>query len=158
MSVLQHHDSHDRVYPSVYQYLVGLLIETNRRHRAAAESIVNEIGLHRSQHHLLMYLSQHDQLLSQKQIADDFQISPAAVATGLKKLEREGYILRCINPGDNRYNTIRITAKGLAVVNQSKESFEAIDRAMFHGLTDEEISQYTRLMTKLQNNLSTFRK
>jgi len=151
-------DANGRVFHNVYQYLVIKLIDTNRRHRAATERIVDEIGLHRGQHQLLMYLSQHDQFLSQKQIADDFQISPAAVATGLKKLEKDGYITRCAHPDDNRYNTIRVTEKGLDIVKKSCECFDRIDRAMFNGLTDEEISVYANLMDRLQENLAAFLK
>ena len=151
-------DANGRVFHSIYQYLVIKLIDTNRRHRAATESIVDEIGLHRGQHQLLMYLSQHDHFISQKQIADDFQISPAAVATGLKKLEKDGYITRAAHPEDNRYNTIRVTEKGLAIVKKSCESFDRIDRAMFDGLTEEELAVYERLLDKLQSNLSAFLK
>ena len=78
--------------------------------------------------------------------------------TGLKKLERDGYITRAAHPEDNRYNTIRVTEKGLAIVKKSCESFDRIDRAMFDGLTEEELAVYERLLDKLQSNLSAFLK
>ena len=81
--------------------------EVHRWHRKAMEQKLNRTGIHRAQHQILMYLSDHPQS-SQKQIAEDFQISQPAVGVSLKKLEKGGgtqYIQTHIGVG---YRMLRV--------------------------------------------------
>ena len=73
---------------------VGQFLRLDRMHRAAIERQVGEIGLHRSQHRLLMFLNRHEQTPSQAELARFLEISPPAVTNSLKRLETEGYICR----------------------------------------------------------------
>ena len=85
--------------------------EVHRWHRKAMEQKLNRTGIHRAQHQILMYLSDHPQS-SQKQIAEDFQISQPAVGVSLKKLEQGGYIQRVVDSEDNRYHQVTLTERG----------------------------------------------
>jgi DNA-binding MarR family transcriptional regulator len=80
-------------------------------------------------------------------------ISPAAVTTTLKKLEREEYISRSMTDEDNRKNEIRITEKGLSKVVESRAVFESTDTEMFAGFTPEEIATFISFMERLDRNL-----
>ena len=82
-----------------------------RMHRKAIENKLNNVGVHKSQNMILMHLYNSDSELSQKDIAKHFEISPAAVAVSLKKLECGGYIERNLNKDDNRFNKISITER-----------------------------------------------
>ena len=61
-------------------------------HRSVFESNVASLGIHQSQHHLLFHIAKSGETPSQKEIAEHFKISPAAVAVSLKKLESGGFI------------------------------------------------------------------
>ena len=122
-------------------------------HHAAIEGRVSKLGFHHSQHRMLMHLARYEHIPSQKELADAMGISPAAVTTTLKRLEKEGYIARTVTDEDNRRNEIRITDAGLAAVGESRALFEAVDRRMFSGLTEEELKTFTALLERMRDNL-----
>ena len=55
--------------------------EIHRWHRKALETRLNRTGLFRAQHQILMYVAKHPQS-SQKNIAEEFKISPNKAAAG----------------------------------------------------------------------------
>ena len=124
-------------------------------HRKAIERWATDAGMHRSQHRMLMYLSKQDSTPSQKQLAERFEISPAAVAVTLKKLEADGYIERgkSTEHSDSRYNEIRITESGRQATVQSRKYFSHVDREAFKDFSDEELELFTSLLCRMQNNL-----
>ena len=133
---------------------VNLLIQTSRMHRNLVETNVkHEIGIHRTQHMILMHLAAHDSLMSQKALARHLNISAAAVTGALKKLELDGYISRCAG-GDNRYNEITITELGRQVVVNSRRLFQIIDKSLFEGFCDEEISFFVSYLERIKNNIN----
>lgn len=102
---------------------------------------------------ILMYLYRCKDKISQKDIAEHFEISAAAVAVSLKKLENGGYIRRRCAESDNRFNEIEITDKGKEVVDYSQNSFEAIDMKTFEGITEEDKQKLADLLDKVICNL-----
>ncbi len=143
----------DRIPASPHMDAVRLLIRVTRRHHACIERRVGDLGIHHSQHRMLMHLAQADHIPSQKELAAALGISPAAVAGALKQLEREGYIARTITDEDNRRNEIRITERGLCKVRESRAIFESVDRAMFDGLTEEELHILSHAIRRMDENL-----
>lgn len=137
---------------------VGQFMRLDRLHRAAIERQVGEMGLHRSQHRLLLYLNRHEQTPSQAELARFLEISPPAVACSLKRLEAEGYICRECSKEDMRNNVIRITDKGRGVLLDTRHRFDEVDGAMMGGLTDSEIQLFCALTEKMYNNLKTYEK
>ena len=95
------------------------------------EARVRRLGIHPSQHILLMHLSQMGRFPSQAQIAQELDVSPASVARTLKSLEANGYIERCGSDVDGRRNEIAITAKGEEMVRRSREIFDRLEAATF---------------------------
>ncbi len=133
---------------------IHLLIQTNLTHKRIIERRTTMTELHRSQHRMLMYISKYDNIPSQKEIAEHFDISPAAVAVTLKKLEAEGYIERTRGAdGDTRQNTISITEKGRKEINDTREFFDYVDNTMFCDFSDEEFAAFIFLLSKANNNL-----
>ena len=133
-------------------HAVEMMIQTEHMHRIMIESRAKEIGLHRTQHRILMHLARHGRLPSQKELADRLSITPAAVTGILKRLEAEQYIERTLGT-DNRYNEISITDKGRAVVDDTRLTFGNADRALFEDFSDEELDVYVRCLEKMQANI-----
>ncbi len=138
-----------------HMHAIRRLMRVMRRHHACVERRIGtlELGIHHSQHRMLMHLARCEQIPSQRELAEALGISPAAVATSLKHLEKEGYISRTMQGEDNRRNEIRITERGLSKVYESREIFEAIDRQMFEGFTEAEIAILIRMMERIDRNL-----
>ena len=84
----------------------------------ASGHYLNKDGLYRVQHQLLMCVYKYPDA-SQKELARIQNVSTAAVAVTLKKLEKGGYVGRIVDRDDNRYNKIRITEKGRKEVERS---------------------------------------
>lgn len=143
-----------RIPDSPHMRLVCIFLRIMRRHHAHVERRIGDLGLHHSQHRMLMHLArQEGELPSQKELAEALGISPAAVTTTLKRLEKEGYISRTITDEDNRRNEIRITEQGLSKVVESREIFETADRAMFEGFTEAEMATLLSFMERIDRNL-----
>lgn len=129
----------------------------NRLHRSSVETSFSNFRIHRSGHALLMHLSHIDKTPTQKQLADHFEVSPAAIATSMKRLESGGYIKREINKNDTRQNMISITDKGREVVEFSKSTFEELDRRTYGCLTEDELICLDKIFTKILNSLEEVR-
>lgn len=143
-----------RIPDSPHMRAVGLLIRIMRRHHALVERRIGDLGVHHSQHRMLMQLAKRQEdTPSQKELAEIMGISPAAVTTTLKKLEKEGYITRSMTDEDNRKNEIRITDKGLAKVMESRTVFESSDRTLFEGFSDGELATLLSFMERIDRNL-----
>ena len=137
-----------------YFEAVNLLIQINRAHKKIVDaSVCSKIGIHRTQHIILMHLAGRGITPSQKEIADHLGITPAAVTGALQKLESDGYIARSIG-NDNRYNEITITDMGRSVVRETKLLFSDIDAGMLSGFSESELSDFIDSLKKIQNNIN----
>ena len=131
---------------------INMMIKTDHMHRALIDSRVGALGIHRTQHRILMHLARQDSLPSQKELAKHLDVTPAAVTGALKKIEQDGYVERTLGH-DNRFNELHITEKGREVVNKTRLVFSEVDAAMFEGFSDEELDLYISCLEKLQANI-----
>lgn len=131
---------------------IEMMIRTDHMHKAMIDLRVRGMGIHRTQHRILMHLARNDKLPSQKELAEHLDITPAAVTGALKKIEKDGYVERTLGH-DNRYNELRITDKGRELVNLTREIFAEVDTSMFEGFSDAELDSYISSLEKLQANI-----
>ena len=132
---------------------IGKMMRVNRLHRSAVEKRFRELDIHRSQYMLLVHLFNLNGSPSQKEIAAHFNVTPAAIAMSLKKMEKNGFIERTPAIFDNRVNVIKVSEKGKAVMEASHNIFREIDLATIEGITEEENDFLQRIFTKLIDNL-----
>ena len=133
--------------------VIKQFVRADRLHRQAVEAtITSQTGLHRSQHMLLMRLSRGC-IPSQKQLAKELSVSPAAIAVSLKKLETDGYITKDADADDCRCNRIALTEKGQCAINQTKKLFASIDNAMVQGFDDAELDALMSALSRIEQNL-----
>ena len=131
---------------------VEMMVKISKMHRGMMEMKAKELGIHRTQHRILMHLARDGMLPSQKELADRLDITPAAVTIALRKIESDGYVKRTLGH-DLRYNELEITQKGRELVKRTHELFGAADRTMFDGFTDEEFDAYISCLEKIQTNI-----
>ncbi len=130
-----------------------LFMDTDRLHHRVADRKINALGVHRSQHMMLMELQCHSSVLSQREIAKRLQISPTAVAVKIKKLESEGLIARNPCQGDCRANSVYITEKGMDIVKKTEMIFNEIDSKMLEGLSQDQLDTFYGCLKQIQQNL-----
>ena len=132
---------------------VELFKRTDALHRCAFDRTVRNLDIHRSQHMVLMHLSHFNEPISQKQIAEKFGISSAAIAVTLKKLEKKGLIQKTPDDKDGRFNRILLTDQGVNLTKITHKVFSDIDRLMFQGLSEKELEIFITCHEKMQANL-----
>lgn len=128
-----------------------LFHQIGRMHHTLCENTVSRLGIHRSQHMLLVRLYKKDGQ-TQKELAEALQVSPAAVAVSLKKLAGEGFIRKGAAE-DGRVNRIYITESGKESVENTRRFFDAIDANMFSTVTEEELAALYPILQKIEENL-----
>ncbi len=141
--------------PSEHPHADGIhvLRRLLRRHHACIDGRIRETGIFPGQHRMLAYIARSEQLLSQCEIADALDISPAAVTASLQRLEKDGFVSRLPMDGDCRRKGISITEAGRAKLAEVREIVEEVDRALFAGLSPEELRTLSILILRMDANL-----
>jgi DNA-binding MarR family transcriptional regulator len=124
-----------------------------KMHRCILDEQGKQTGVYRSQHQILMMLSEHSNV-SQKEIAKLLFVSTATIAVSVKKLEKAGYITRIVDKEDNRVNQLCLTQKGKDMVGKSREYFRNVEIKMFQGFSDEDLNYMGQVLDRIYNNLS----
>ena len=133
--------------------VIGTLLATMRLHRKRTERFVRESGLHPTQHRLLMYLARREEPCLQKELAEQFELTPAAVAQILDKLEGEGYVTRAHTDEDCRCKRITLTQRGWDTAEKSRVAFREIDARVCRGVDEQEMETFCRVLLRMQENL-----
>lgn len=136
----------------LYKNTMRKFMHISRLHRSVFEKNVSSLGIHHSQHHLLMYISRCEDTPSQKEIAEHFKISPSAVAVSLKKLEKGNFIEKT-STEDGRVNKILITEKGKDIVEKTHKMFGEIDSRVFSEISENEIEEINVSLDRILINL-----
>ncbi len=135
-----------------YRDLVHQIISTTLIHRHRITKAAQQAGLYYGQPMILEYIMNNN-LCTQKDLAKSLHISPASVATSIKRLEKSGLISRITDENDSRKNRLSVTENGLAAIKNFREICDSTDREMFKDFTDEECEILNNLMKRLYNNL-----
>ncbi len=126
----------------------------DRALKRCIEHQVRDTGVFRSQHRLLMHLS-HQPNCSQVELAQHLEVSPAAIAVSIKKLEKGGYIRRETDACDNRVHQVTITSQGEQVIRQSITMFQQVEAQMLNGFSEREMELLDCFLERIYRNLET---
>ncbi len=128
-------------------------IRIMKLHRHILDQRLKQTGVYRSQHQILMMLSDHSNV-SQKEIAERLYVSTATIAVSVKKLEKGGFITRLVDQEDNRMNKLCLTEKGKRMVERSHEFFHNVEAQMFFDFSKEELTVMEQYLDRIYDNLS----
>ena len=131
--------------------IIHLMGVTDRTLKRSISKKVEKTGVYCSQHRLLMILGKHPDC-SQTELAERLEISPAAVAVSLKKLEKSGFISRQCQENDNRVNQVVITEKGWKIIDLSTQYFKEMENAFLSDFSEEELKQLQRFLERMIKN------
>ena len=137
----------------------GLFRRLDKFHRHAMDAALASVGLaEMGQPMLLIILDRNGKngvVPSQKELADQLHVSPATVTVSLRSLERQGYVTKLSDENDMRRKPIALTEKGREALEKLETVYEAIDRGMYAGFSDEErdiiAEYYRRMITNLED-------
>jgi len=124
----------------------------NAAHARLTRQGVGDVGSPRLLH-MLRHCQEKGETPSQRELADLLHVTPATIATSLKSLERNGYVVREMDPDDCRRNLISITPKAIEAMDEAHKVFTGVDEAMFAGFTEEEVEQLNQYHRRMLENL-----
>lgn len=131
--------------------IVHLFHGVDRCFKRSLDKRVESTGVYRSQHRLLMMLGKFPDC-SQTELAEKMEVSPAAIAVSLKKLEKAGFVSRQCHENDNRVNYVKITEKGRRIIEVSIRYFDEMEESLFVGFSMEEMEQLEEYLHRMIAN------
>ena len=146
MCTNNHHASDERVE------LVRQIIWLSRKHFQMSTSLLEETGIGSGQIPVLMELERHGEL-NQRELAERTRVTPATMSGTLKRMEKNGFIVRTPDENDARISRVRLTDEGRAQCENGRRIFDETCHQMLDGLDDSSISQLSALLTRIQENL-----
>lgn len=133
--------------------ITRVFIDAGKVHRALLEKRLECTGVCRGQHQVLMGIWRNPGH-SQKELAEAQNVSTAAVAVTLKKLEKGGYIERTADEKDSRCNNIHVTEKGNNILKTSVQIFMKTEEDILAGFTEEERLILFQYLCRLRDNIT----
>ena len=117
-----------------------------------AEKILKPCGLTLEQFHLLKNMSR-EAGMSQRELGDLVNKSPANITRILDRLESKSLVKRLDNPEDRRTTVVLLTTRGEAQVQEGSSIFESFSSDLTGGITNNEQEMTRRVLAKLRSNL-----
>ena len=109
-------------------------------------------GVLHGQFPILRYISTHDGC-SQIAISKEFNLSAAAIAKTINRLNKAKLIKKKEDKTNKRANLIYITSEGIEALKNAEVHFKMLDDKSFKDFKDEEIIELKRLLDKVLMNL-----
>lgn len=132
---------------------VGAMHRLELLRRIQSRVAIGPSGLHPGQPPLLHYILSHPGC-TQKEAADELDVTPASAAASLKRLEKAGLVERKADEKDARRNCLFVTNAGKEKLQEQRQIFDTLDEKMFRGLTEDEILFFQHICEKMFDNLA----
>ncbi len=94
--------------------------------------------------------------ISQGELCRSLQVSAAAVAVSLRRLEQQGMILRLKNPSDLREKLLHLTPLGIQTAKDIRLAVDKVQVQAIQGFSKEELELLMGYLSRIVNNLSEF--
>ena len=121
--------------------------------RIQSRGLMADSGLHPGQPRLLDYIRAHPGC-TQREAAEELDVTPASAAASLKRLEKAGLVRRMKDDRDTRRNRLFLTPSGEHRMEEHCRRFDLLDEKMFRGMTADEVEAFRRACEKMFDNLA----
>ena len=112
---------------------------------------LNEIGLGPGQPKILSYLAKKGSC-QQRELADYFEIDPAAVSRMLDALDKSGFITRRADQTNRRSDIIEVTEKGKQADRIWRDHCKEMEHVMLQSFNREEQQQFSEYLSRAYQN------
>jgi DNA-binding MarR family transcriptional regulator len=102
---------------------------------------------------LAIYHIAQNKKLSQKDLANKLNITPASVSVIVHRMESEELLVRLTDEKDGRQLNLLLTEKGLNLVPKVRNSWSKIQEKITNGLHESEKATLLHLLQKVVKNL-----
>lgn len=115
---------------------------------------LEDIDLTGMQAHVLIYLYKNRKnIINQRDIEREFELTNPTVNGILKRLENKGFIKRVVSLNDARNKEIMITDKSISLIVEMKKKAKNMENKMTSGITKEELDTFYQVIKKMFNNV-----
>ena len=115
---------------------------------------LEDIDLTGIQAHVLIYLYKNRKnIINQRDIEREFELTNPTVNGILKRLENKGFIKRVVSLNDARNKEIMITDKSISLIVEMKKKAKNMENKMTLGITKEELDTFYQVIKKMFNNV-----
>jgi DNA-binding MarR family transcriptional regulator len=102
---------------------------------------------------LALYHIAQNKKLSQKDLANELNVTPASVSVIVHQMDSEGLLVRIADERDGRQVNLLLTEKGQNLVPGVKNSWSEIQEKITSGLGESEKATLLHLLQKVEKNL-----
>lgn len=129
-------------------------LSQNRRY--LVDKRMKEFGLCRTEWRMLVNYDCLEQPATQKALLKALDIDAAHLARTLKKLEKEGYIIRKPVSENKRSLNIYLTKEGEELLKQIQKVMAWENELLFSGFTENERDVFAASLDKMEKNIAGF--
>lgn len=86
-------------------------------------------------------------------LAHTLNVTTAAITGIADRLVRGGYIVRVSDPEDRRIVKVKLTAKGMAIVERSIDQRKKMMIDIFGAISQEEREEYLKILTHIRDHI-----
>lgn len=122
-------------------------------YEAACKPICRSIKLSQTAFDILVFLTDHPEYDTAKDISKYRGIEPNKVSFNVERLVEEGYLERHSVPGDRRKVQLVCTKKVQAIMEQEREISEKFYSTVLDGMSEEDISKFEQYVQIICNNI-----
>ncbi|UYO94837.1 MarR family winged helix-turn-helix transcriptional regulator [Pollutimonas sp. M17] len=126
--------------------------QLGRTYRALMSAFEADIGHSMPRWRILLALHRSGEC-SQKQLARELPMDPAALTRQIKAIEGMGWIERHADPADNRLTNVALTASGREIVQATLPRRTAFIENVFEDLSAAQLDQLSDLLHTLEERL-----
>lgn len=132
--------------------LANPLLAVSKKYLNVLSRMVQQLSLDRY-HYVLVLIDSHEQLLTQKALAEILNIDKSYMATILDYLEERDYIYREKKTQDRREQLITLTLKAKEDIPVIRDAIAILNDASLENLSDEQKKMFFEVLHIIEDNL-----
>lgn len=100
---------------------------------------------------ILMQMAKSDKPICQKDLEQEFCVKKSSISSTISLMESKGYIIRMIDPKDNRKKVLTMSEKAKELTTQIQEQLVATDKRIEAMLSEDDALMLISLLEKIRN-------
>ena len=134
---------------------VTLIGKFMKIHYVTLVKVLNKHGLHKGQPYILTCLMKEPRM-TQNELAKKLDVTKSTMGTSLKRMEKNGFIVRQQDEEDCRCNRISITEKGRMALEACDKDVSSIIQAMFSKISEDEEEMMNDIFRRMIEGIQSY--
>jgi len=122
----------------------------------AKQTFAQQLGMSQARWQLLMLLERHGEI-SHATLQQQLSLDGATITRLVKQFEAEGTVRRRLDPQNNRYTLVSLTAAGQRIVAGLRETHRAFQTRLLDGISRQDQEILVRAIERLRTNIRNMR-